>query len=123
MEPDIADLFQRATMSKTKYNVYTDNDDTTTHSHMHKKVPYDVEKQSGVTHTKRSLTSGLYKLKSEEKFPGYFTLSTKVINYLGKCFGYCVAQNKDNADPLHVSNAFGNMKSAMNYGVSSKRIC
>ena len=59
------------------------------------------------------MTSRLYKLKSEEKFPGCSTLSTKVINYLGKCFGYCVAQNKDNADSLQaairniVTHAFG----------------
>ena len=114
MEPDVAvDLFQRATMSKIKYNVYTGDDDTTTHKHIREKVPYDVEKQSDVIHTKRSLTSRLYKLKSEEKFPGCSTLSTKVINYLGKCFGYCVAQNKDNADSLQaaikniVPHAFG----------------
>ena len=59
------------------------------------------------------MTSRLYKLKSEEKFPGCSTLSTKVINYLGKFFGYCVAQNKDNADSLQaairniVPHAFG----------------
>ena len=106
----------------TKHSIYkscfiqdkrTGDDDTTTHSHIREKVPYGVEKQSDVIHTKRSMTSRLYKLKSEEKFPGCSTLSTKVINYLGKCFGYCVAQNKDNADSLQaairniVPHAFG----------------
>ncbi|XP_078380315.1 uncharacterized protein LOC144663289 [Oculina patagonica] len=101
MEPDVAvDLFQRATNDKIKYNVYTGDDDTTTHSHIREKVPYAVEKQSDVIHTKRSLISRLYKLKSEKKFPGCSTLSAKVINYLGKCFGYCVAQNKDNEASL-----------------------
>ena len=30
-------------------------------------------------------------------------LSTKVINYLGKCFGYGVAYNKDDADSLQAA--------------------
>ena len=114
MEPNVAvDLFKRATESKIKYSVYTGDDDTTTHSHIREKVPYDVEKQSDVIHTKRSLITRLYKLKTQEKFPGCSLLSAKVINYLGKCFGYCVAQNKDNPDALQaginniVPHAFG----------------
>lgn len=75
---------------------YTGNDDTTTHAHIHKKVPYDLEQQSDVIHTKQSLILRLYKLKSEEKFPGCSMLSRKVINYLGKC----LAQNKGNTDSL-----------------------
>ena len=60
MEPDVAvDLFQRATISKIKCDVFTGDDDTTTHAHIHKKVPYDVEKQSDVIHKKWSLTSRL----------------------------------------------------------------
>lgn len=60
MEPDVAvDLFQRATISKIKCDVFTGDDDTTTHAHIHKKVPYDVEKQSDVIHKKWSLTSML----------------------------------------------------------------
>ena len=104
MEPNVAvDLFQRATKSKIKYHVYTGDDDTTTQSHIREKVPYDVEKQSDVIHTKRSLLSKLYKLKSQEKFPGCSSLSVKVISYLGKCFGYCVAQNKDKPDLLQAA--------------------
>ena len=80
------DLFQRAPSSKIKYHVYTDDDDTTTQSHIRKKVSYDVEKQSDVTHTKRSLLSKLYNLKSSGKFPRCSLLSVKVISYLGNSF-------------------------------------
>ena len=56
MEPNVAvDLFQRAVQSKIKYNFYTGDDDVTTQSHIREKVSYEVEKQSDVIHTKRSL--------------------------------------------------------------------
>ena len=115
MEPDVAvDLFERAVQSKIKYNVYTGDDDTTTQSHIREKVSYEVEKQSDVIHTKRSLLSKLYTLKSQQKFPGCSSLSVKVISYLAKCFGYCVAQNKNNPESLQtairniIPHAFGN---------------
>ena len=114
MEPNVAvDLFQRAVQSKIKYNVYTGDDDATTQSHIREKVSYEVEKQSDVIHTKRSLLSKLYALKSQQKFPGCSSLSVKVISYLAKCFGYCVAQNKNNPQSLQtalrniIPHAFG----------------
>ena len=54
-------------------------------------------------HTKRSLVSKLYALKSNKKFPGCSQLSVKVIGYLGKCFGYCVAQHKNNPQALQIA--------------------
>ena len=114
MEPNVAvDLFQRATSSGVKYNVYTGDDDTTTQSHIRQQVSYEVEKQSDTIHTKRSLMSKLYTLKEKQKFPGCSTLSAKVISYLGNCFGYCIAQNKGNEQLLQagirniVPHAFG----------------
>ena len=69
MEPDVVvDLFPRATMSKIKYNVYTVDNDTTTHSNKCINASYHVEKQYNIIHTKQSFTSRLYKLKSEENF-------------------------------------------------------
>ena len=69
IEPDVVvDLFPRATMSKIKYNVYTVDNDTTTHSNKCIKASYHVEKQYNIIHTKQSFTSRLYKLKSEENF-------------------------------------------------------
>ena len=97
MEPDVAvDLFKRAVENNVKYNIYTGDDDATTQAHIRDQVPYEVEKYSDTVHTKRSLVSKLYALKSNKKFPGCSQLSVKVIGYLGKCFGYCVAQHKNN---------------------------
>ena len=114
MEPNVAvDLFQRATSSGVKYNVYTGDDDTTTQSHIRQQVSYEVEKQFDTIHMKRSLMSKLYTLKEKQKFPGCSTLSAKVISYLGNCFGYCIAQNKGNEQLLQtgirniVPHAFG----------------
>ena len=63
---------------------------------------------------KRSLTTRLYNLKQSAKFPDSSTLSTKVINYLVKCFSYAITQNKGNPKEIEktikciVSHAFGN---------------
>ena len=114
MEPDVAvDLFQHAIKNGVKYNIYTGDDDATTQAHIRDKVPYKVEKHSDTVHTKRSLVSKLYALRSSKKFPGCSQLSVKVIGYLGKCFSYCVAQNKNNPQSLKtaiqniVPHAFG----------------
>ena len=114
MEPNVAvDLFQRAIKNGVKYNIYTADDDATTQAHIRDQVPYEVEKYSDIVHTKRSLVSKLFALTSTKKFPGCSQLSAKVIGYLGKCFGYCVAQNKNNPQSLKssiqniVPHAFG----------------
>ena len=83
IEPDVAfDLFQRAIKNGVKYSIYTGDDDVTTQAHIRDKVPYKVEKHSDTVHTKRSLVSKLYSLRSSQKFPGCSTLSVKVIGYL-----------------------------------------
>jgi len=114
MEPDVAiDLFQRAIENGVKYNIYTGDDDATTQAHIRDQVPHDVEKYSDAVHTKRSLVSKLYSLRSSQKFPGWSQLSVKVIGYFGKCFGYCLAQNKNTPQSLKttvqniVPHAFG----------------
>ena len=60
------------------------------------------------------IQSDLYFQNStQQKFPGCSSLSVKVISYLAKCFGYCVAQNKNNPEALQtairniVPHAFG----------------
>ena len=104
MEPNVAvDLFPRAIKNGVKYNIYTADYDATTQAHIRDKVPYEVEKYSDTVHTKRSLVSKLFALRSTKKFPGCSQLSAKVIGYLGKCFGYCVAQNKNNTQSLKSS--------------------
>ena len=96
---------------------------TTTHSHIQEKSSLDVEKQSDVIHTKRSLITQLYKLKSRAKFPGCSPLLVKEINYLGECFGYCVAHNKDNPDshPAGINTHLVKMKIVANPCVNSRR--
>ena len=97
-------------------SIFVDDDDTTTQAHLHQNVPYGVEKWSDVIHAKRSLTTRLYNLSSRCPFPDSSTLSQKVINFLAKCFSYCIAQNSD-VDSLKlalkciVPHAFGEHQS------------
>ena len=106
------ELWNAAPEQNIKFSTYVGDDDTTTLSHLHQNVPYGVDKWSDIVHAKRSLTTRLYNLSSRCKFPSSSTLSQKVINYLGKCFTYCIAQNRD-ADSLKkglkciVPHAFG----------------
>ena len=43
---------------------------------------------------------GLYNLSQRMKFPNCSVLSQKVINYLQKCFSYCINLNTDNPSEL-----------------------
>ncbi|CAB3997189.1 Hypothetical predicted protein, partial [Paramuricea clavata] len=113
LERSVACELWNKALSNTRYTIYIGDDDTTTLSHMHEKVPYDVEKWSDITHAKRSLTTKLYNISQGNKFKDSSPLSQKVINYLEKCFSYCVAQNKGNPSQLKkslsqiVPHAFG----------------
>lgn len=90
------ELFTNVTKSNVKFSTYAGDDDSTTELHLKQKVPYGVEKWSDTVHIKRSLTTRLYNLSQRSKFPNCSILSQKVINYLVKCFTYCIAQNKGN---------------------------
>ena len=109
MEPESAvELFRRAPVQGSvaaKYVVFIGDDDCLTMSCIKEEVAY----------AKRTLLNHLYKLKSEKSFPhGESALSNKVIEFLGKCFSYAVAQNAGNVDGLQQSikliipHAFGN---------------
>ncbi|XP_028390793.1 uncharacterized protein LOC114515695 [Dendronephthya gigantea] len=99
---------------QVQYSTYTGDDDSTTEAHIRQKVEYKVEKRSDIVHMKRSLTTRLYNLKQNAKFPESSTLSTKVINYLVRCFSYAITQNKGNPNEIKkavesiVPHAFGN---------------
>ena len=62
---------------------------------------------------KRSLTTRIYNLRKNGRFPNSSTLSHKVINYLVKSFSYAIAQNKGNPKDIRtaiyciVPHAFG----------------
>ena len=115
MESDVAcQLFQHAPTRGIKYDKYIGDDDSTTLAQLKSKVPYGLEKISDFIHTKRSLSTRLYNLSQRQKFDNSSILSQKVINYLVKCFSYCVHQNRNCPQELSreiksiVPHAFGN---------------
>ena len=114
MESNVAcELFKRAPARGIKYDKYIGDDDSTTFAHLKTSVPYGLEKISDFVHTKRSLNTRLYNLSQRQKFPNSSVLSQKVVNYLVKCFAYCVHQHKNQPEELAkaiqfiVPHAFG----------------
>ena len=104
MEPTSAvQLFNNITKHNAKYSTYTGDDDSTTESFIHAQVPYGVEKFSDIIHIKRSLTSRLHNLSKMKRFPNCSSLSTKVIDYLVKCFSVAVNQNKGDPKLMQAS--------------------
>ena len=110
-----AELFTNVTKSKVKFSTCAGDDDSTTELHLYlkQKVPYGAEKWSNTVDIKRSLTTLLYNLSQQSKFANCSIMSQKVINYLVKCFTYCIAQNKGNHPKMKtgmqniVPHAFG----------------
>lgn len=114
METDVAcQLFKEAPQGNVKFSSYVGDDDSTTLAELVKQTPYQLQKYSDIIHMKRSLSTRLYNLSQRSKFSNCSILSQKVINYLIKCFSYCVHQNKDNKSELSkhlkciVPHAFG----------------
>lgn len=114
MESNVAcELFKRAPARGIEYDKYIGDDDSTTFAHLKTNVPYGLEKISDFVHTKRSLNTRLYNLSQRQKFPNSSVLSQKVVNYLVKCFAYCVHQHKNQPEELAkaiqciVPHAFG----------------
>ncbi|XP_067024009.1 uncharacterized protein [Acropora muricata] len=115
MESDVAcELFQRSSKCGIKYDKYIGDDDSTTLAQLKAKVDYGLEKLSDFIHTKRSLNTRLYNISQRQKFDNSSILSQKVINYLVKCFSYCVHQHRNQPQELSreiktiVPHAFGN---------------
>ena len=85
------------------------DDDSATIKKVRENVTRTVEKWSDIVHAKRSFVNNLYTLQPQDK--GH--LSSKVIDYLQKCFGYALKQNKDNVEGVKrslkaiVPHAFG----------------
>ena len=121
------ELFTNVAKSNVKISTYAGDDDSTTELHLKQKVPYRVEKWSDTVHIKRSLTTRLYNLSQRSKFPNCSTLSQKVINYLVKCFTYCIAQNKGNHTKMKtgmqniVPHAFGDHRGCDESWCGSKK--
>ena len=93
MERDVAcELWRKAPQSGVKFSIYVGDDDSTTLADIKNKVPCGVEKWSDVVHAKRSLNTRLYNLRDLFKGSNCSILSPKVINYITKCFSFCVSQ-------------------------------
>ncbi|XP_068739280.1 uncharacterized protein [Montipora capricornis] len=114
MERDVAcELWSKAPKSGVKFSIYVGDDDSTTLADIKNKVPYGVEKWSHIVHAKRSLNSRLYNLRDRFKGSNCSVLSPKVINYVTKCFSYCINQNVGDSNSLKkglkniVPHAFG----------------
>ena len=119
LEPNVAcALCNAAPEQNVKFSTYVGEDDTTTLSHLHQNAPYGVQKWSDKVHAKRSRTTRFYNLSSRCKFKNCSLQSQKVINYLEKCFSYCIAQNKD-AESLKKRES---MDVVMTLGVVSRKI-
>lgn len=114
------EMFNNAPPKKVKYAFYTGDDHSTTEAHIRQKVSYGGMECSHIIHMKKSLTTRLYNLSQNAKFPDSSILLQKVINYLVKCFSYGVAQNKGNARAIKatinciVPHAFGDHKNCDN---------
>ncbi|XP_043279374.1 uncharacterized protein [Venturia canescens] len=65
-------------------------------------VNYEIVKHDDLNHTSKGVTSQLYK-----KIKSHKELNSKSIKYLGKCFNYCVTQNK--GDKLAMATAIENI--------------
>ena len=104
METEVAcQLFKEAPKNNVKFSSYVGDDDSTTLAELVKRTPYKLQKNSDIIHIKRSLSTRLYNLSQRMKFPNSSILSQKVINYLIKCFSYCIQQNKGNKSELSKS--------------------
>ena len=70
--------------------------DTTTISHIHENVSEEIGVWSGVGHAKKTLYGHLMKLSTSHK-----SMTKTVVDYLVKCFGYVLTQNKGNPEVIH----------------------
>ena len=97
MEPDVYVELVKAceTSGNTEVTILVGDDDSATIKKS-ETVKHSVEKWSDVVHAKRSFGSHLYSIQGKHKG----NLSAKTIDYLVKCFGYAVKQNKNDPDGL-----------------------
>jgi hypothetical protein len=75
-------------------NIIMDGD-TTTISHIHTEVNDKIGVWSDIGHAKKSLYGHLMKIAENHK-----NLTKSVVEYLTKCFGYVLNQNKGNPEEI-----------------------
>ena len=97
-------------------SVLVGDDDSSTISRVRKNVEHEVEKWSDVVHTKRSFSSSLYSIKTQNK-----SLTYMVIRYFQRCCGYALKQNKDDEEGVRnglksiMPHAYGDHSSCGNW--------
>lgn len=100
MEPDVAvELANNAGKHGVQISILVRDDGSSTMKKVRESVQHDVDEWSDIVHAKRSMATSLYSLQAKHKG----VLSNKVIDYLLKCFGYALKQNKDNVEGLKTS--------------------
>ncbi|CAG2205332.1 unnamed protein product [Mytilus edulis] len=96
MEPDIViDLVREARLKGTNICTIVGDEDSTTIARIRSNVDKDIKKLSDSNHMKKTLGKKLYDLKNKHQ-----SLSTKVINYVIKCFNFLVAQGKGQPEKI-----------------------
>jgi hypothetical protein len=96
MEPDVGScLVQEVEANNVQVAVLIMDDDATTMAKIRNAVSHPITKWSDMNHTKKHLGNSLYNLQKS-----YKCLSTKVIQWLQKCFSYSVIQNKGDPNKL-----------------------
>lgn len=100
MEPDVAaELANNTGKHGAQISILVGDDDSATIKKVRESVQHGVDKWSDIVHAKISIATSLYSLQAKHKG----VLSSKVIDYLLKCFGYALKQNKDNVEGLKTS--------------------
>ena len=74
--------------------IITDNDSSAIAA-MRNSLNYEIVKQADKNHTSKGVTKALWKIESKFK-----ELNGESINYLAKCFNYCVSQNISNSERM-----------------------
>ena len=105
----IFSLFVRCEQeNKAVVSILVGDDDSSTISKVRRSVDHEIKKWSDIVHAKRSFGSALYAVK-----PKYKSLTPMIIEYLQRCFGYALKQNKDDPEGVRknlraiVPHAFG----------------
>ena len=99
MEQSVAvELVQEVRCDAAAVKTIVMDDDSTTLSHLRKEYDPEIIKWSDTNHAKKAFTSMLYKLSN--KFRILTSNKNKIINYMGKCFSYAIAQCDKQSDIL-----------------------
>ena len=98
MEADLAvELINTSTTTEYRVGTIISDEDATTMAKVRQFVDHAVSKRSDMNHIRKTLGNMLYELKNSK---GYKILSTKVIDYVTKCFGYAIHQKKSDAEAV-----------------------